>query len=91
MGDYWMKQHNTTKFDHERNHMTIGRKSNKMVLQGITEEGKLTMIYGGTLGKLIRKRKEVFAYLFIINIMVDNKKKVVEASIEALDEFKDFF
>lgn len=30
----WMKKHNLTKFNHERRYVTIGRKSNKLVLPG---------------------------------------------------------
>lgn len=31
LGNDWMKKHNPTKFDHKRNCVTIGRKSNKLV------------------------------------------------------------
>lgn len=35
IGNDWMKIYNPTKFDPERNCVTIGRKNNKLVLKGI--------------------------------------------------------
>ncbi|XP_075101843.1 uncharacterized protein LOC142177270 [Nicotiana tabacum] len=44
LGNNWMKKHNPIKFDHEKKCVTIGRKNNKLVLHGITEEGRLNMM-----------------------------------------------
>lgn len=44
LGNDWMKKYNSTKFDHEKNTVIIGRKGNKTVLYSIIEEGRLNMI-----------------------------------------------
>ncbi|KAG5590596.1 hypothetical protein H5410_041110 [Solanum commersonii] len=62
----WMKQHNPTKFDHERNCVTIRRKNDKLVLKGIFEEGKLSVINSGAMGKLLKKGNALFAHLFMM-------------------------
>ncbi|XP_049362571.1 uncharacterized protein LOC125827300 [Solanum verrucosum] len=49
LGNDWMKKHSPTKFDHERNCVTIGKKNNKLVLKGISEEGKLSVINSGAM------------------------------------------
>ncbi|KAG5590604.1 hypothetical protein H5410_041118 [Solanum commersonii] len=66
-GNDSMKKHNPTKFDHERNCVTIRRKNNKLVLKGISEEGNLSMINSGAMGKLLKKGNVLFAHLFMMN------------------------
>ncbi|XP_009786104.1 uncharacterized protein [Nicotiana sylvestris] len=77
MGNNWMKKHNPTKFDHEKMCVTIGKKGNKLVLQGITEEGKLTMITSGTMGKIVVK--------------VEEQDPIGEAIEEVLQQYSDVF
>ncbi|XP_070016017.1 uncharacterized protein [Nicotiana sylvestris] len=40
LSNNWMKKHSPTKFDHEKKCVIIRRKSNKLVLQGLPEEGR---------------------------------------------------
>lgn len=44
-----MKKYNPTKFDHGKKCVTIGKKGNKLILKGITEEGRLNMIHSGAM------------------------------------------
>lgn len=55
LGNDWMKTHNPTKFDHEKNCVTIGIKGNKLVQHGIPEEGKLNMISSKTMSKVLNE------------------------------------
>ncbi|XP_070022047.1 uncharacterized protein [Nicotiana sylvestris] len=55
LGNDWMKKFNPTKFDHEKNCVTIRKKGNKVVLQGINQQRQLGWTSGSTMGKLIKK------------------------------------
>ncbi|XP_019251395.1 PREDICTED: uncharacterized protein LOC109230342 [Nicotiana attenuata] len=92
MGNDWMKKHNPTKFDHEKMCVTIGKKGNKLVLQGITEEGKLTMITSGTMGKMLKKGQALIAHLFMISaVNTEEQEPVGEAIEEVLQHYSDVF
>ncbi|XP_019230960.1 PREDICTED: uncharacterized protein LOC109211833 [Nicotiana attenuata] len=92
MGNDWMKKHNPTTFDHEKMCVTIGKKGNKLVLQGITEEGKLTMITSGTMGKMLRKGQALLAHLFMMNAVNAGEQEAVgEAIEEVLQQYSDVF
>nr|XP_009760314.1 PREDICTED: uncharacterized protein LOC104212668 [Nicotiana sylvestris] len=85
MGNDWMKKHNPTKFDHEKMCVTIGNKGNKLVLQGITEEGKLNMITSGTMGKILRKGQALIAHMFMMSdVKVEEQDPIGEAIEEVL-------
>ncbi|KAH0642114.1 hypothetical protein KY290_033714 [Solanum tuberosum] len=90
LGNDWMKKHNPTKFDHERNCVTIGRKNNKLVLKGISEEGKLSVINSGAMGKLLKKGNALFAHLFMMNSTIDQDQEI-EVILQMLDQFVDVF
>ncbi|WMV41507.1 hypothetical protein MTR67_034892, partial [Solanum verrucosum] len=89
-GNDWMKKHNPTKFDHERNCVTIGRKNNKLVLKGISEEGKLSVINSGAMGKLLKKGNALFSHLFMMNSTIDQDQEI-EVILQILDQFVDVF
>ncbi|XP_075083577.1 uncharacterized protein LOC142167313 [Nicotiana tabacum] len=92
LGNDWMKTHNPTKFDHEKNCVTIGRKGNKMVLHGIPEEGKLNMISSRTMGRVIKKGQALLAHLFMMNSVVATRQDQVEEAILAvLEQYDDVF
>ncbi|KAH0644742.1 hypothetical protein KY284_032626 [Solanum tuberosum] len=90
LGNDWMKKHNPTKFDRERNCVTIGRKNNKLVLKGISEEGKLSVINSGAMGKLLKKGNSLFAHLFMMNSTIDQDQEI-EVILQMLDQFVDVF
>ncbi|XP_059281037.1 uncharacterized protein LOC132034680 [Lycium ferocissimum] len=92
LGNDWMKKHNPTKFDHERNCITIGRKNNKLVLHGISEESKLSMISSGTMGKMLKKGQALIAHLFMMSALVQsNQDPIDEAIQELLESYTDVF
>lgn len=90
LGNDWMKKHNPTKFDHEMNCVTIGRKRSKMVLKGICEEGKLSMINGSAMGKLLKMGNALFAHLFMMNNAADQDQEP-KVILQVLDQFIDVF
>lgn len=55
LGNDWMKKHNPTKFDHERQCVTIGRKPNKLVLPALVEEGSLKILTSGSMSRILKK------------------------------------
>ncbi|OIS99338.1 putative mitochondrial protein [Nicotiana attenuata] len=88
----WMKKHNPTKFDHEKMCVTIGKKGNKLVYQGIFEEGKLNMISSGTMGKILKKGQALIAHLFMMNSFgTEDQEPVGEAIKEVLHQYPDVF
>ncbi|XP_070055402.1 uncharacterized protein [Nicotiana tomentosiformis] len=92
LGNDWMKTHSPTKFDHEKNYVTIGRKGNKLVLHGIPEEGKLSMISSKTMGNVLKKGQALLAHLFMINSVVATRHDQVEEAIQAvLKQYGDVF
>ncbi|XP_070028563.1 uncharacterized protein [Nicotiana sylvestris] len=92
MGNDWIKKHNTTKFDHEKIWVTIGKKGNKLVLQGIFEEGKLNMISSGTMGKMLKKGQALIAHLFMMNSLgIEDQEPVGESIEEVLHQYPDVF
>lgn len=62
----WMNKNILTKFDHEKMCVTIGRKSNKIVLHAIPVEGSLSMISVNAMRKVIKKGKTLITHLFIL-------------------------
>lgn len=87
-----MKKYTLTKFDHEKNCVTIGRKSNKLVLKGVTGEGKLNTIYGNTMNKILKKGQTLIAHLFVMRVSYDKVQEPVDETTErVLDHYPDVF
>nr|XP_016489435.1 PREDICTED: uncharacterized protein LOC107809347 [Nicotiana tabacum] len=84
MGNDWMKKHNPTKFDHEKMCATISKKGNKLILQGITEEGKLTMITSGAMGKMLRKGQALITHLFMMSAVKAEEQDPIGEAIEEI-------
>lgn len=55
--------------------VTIGRKSNKLVLKGISKKGKLRKINSGAMGKFLKKGNALLAHLFIMASAVDQHQE----------------
>ncbi|XP_070033018.1 uncharacterized protein [Nicotiana tomentosiformis] len=87
-----MKKHNLTKFDHEKKCFTIGRKGNKLALHGILEEGRLSMISSGSLGRIIKKCHVIISHLFMLSTSsVSNQKPVADVVTRVFDQYTDIF
>ncbi|KAF3663538.1 hypothetical protein FXO38_10587 [Capsicum annuum] len=92
LGNDWMKRHNPTKFDHEKKSITIGKKGNKLVLKGITEEGRLNMIHSGSMNKILKKGQALNAHLFMMNLEVQGDQERVDDTVkEVLEHYPDVF
>ncbi|KAF3623801.1 hypothetical protein FXO37_31675 [Capsicum annuum] len=92
LGNDWMKKHNPTKFDHEKQCVTIGRKGHKVIMRAILEKGQINMISGCAMSRLFTKGQTPMAHLFLIQAteVVDIDR--VEASIqEVLTQYSDVF
>lgn len=92
LGNNWMKKHNPTKFDHEKKCVTIGRKSNKLVLQGLPEEVRLSMMSSRTMGKVLKKGQALIAHLFMMSVETHKEQEQTDEAIqEVLNKFSDVF
>jgi len=92
LGNDWMKKYNPTKFDHEKQCVTIGRKSNKVVLRAIPDKGQISMITGSTMSKLFSKGQTIMAYLFLIQATGTEVIEEVNSSIQGvLSHYTDVF
>lgn len=87
-----MKKHNPTKFDRERKCVTIGRKGNKLALHGIPEEGRMSIISSGSLGRMIKKGHAIISHLFMMKTCsMSDQEPVAEAVTRVLDQYTDIF
>ncbi|XP_060190417.1 uncharacterized protein LOC132619575 [Lycium barbarum] len=92
LGNNWMKKHNPTKFDHEKKCVTIGRKGNKLVLQGITEEGRLSMMISKSISKVLKKGHTLIAHLFMMSVEVQQGQEQIEEVIQdVISQYPDVF
>ncbi|XP_070013181.1 uncharacterized protein [Nicotiana sylvestris] len=91
MGNDWMKKHNPTKFDHEKM-CYHWKERNKLVLQGVSEKGKLNMISTGTMGNMLNKDQALIAHLFMMSSLVAEDQEPIEQAIqEVLHLYPDVF
>ena len=72
----------TTKFDHERKCVTIGRKANKLVLPGIAGEGSLSMLSSGLMKKMLKKGQAIVVHLFMMNMMTTSEEEVIDDGLQ---------
>ena len=87
-----MKKYNPTKFDHEKQCVTIGRKSNKVILRSISDEGQISMITGNTMSKLFSKGQTIMAHLFLFQATGNEVVEEVNSSIqEVLSHYTNVF
>lgn len=92
LGNDWMKRYNPTKFDHERKCVTIGRKSNKLVLPELVKECRLSMISSGAMRKMFKKGQDIVAHLFMKNIVPATADEEVDKGIkEVLNQYSEVF
>lgn len=88
----WMKRYNPTKFNHENNSVAIRRKNNKIVLQGISKKGNLSMISESSMGKVLRKGQAIISHLFMVQARVYNDQTEVNEQIQKVFlQYKDVF
>lgn len=91
LGNDWMKRHNSTKFDHERRCVTIGRKPNKLVLPALAEEGSLRMLSSGSMSRILKKGQDLIAHLFIVITLSDHTERPITAEIQEVEQHKEVF
>lgn len=92
LGNDWMKKYNPTKFDHEKQCVTIGRKGNKVVLKAIPDKGQISMITGSTMSKLFSKGQTIMAHLFLIQATGTEVIEEVNSSHQGvLSQYTDVF
>lgn len=92
LGNDWMKKHNPTKFDHEKQCVTIGRKGHKVIMRAVPEKGQINMISGCAMSRLFTKGQTLMAHLFLIQATEAVDIDRVEASIqEVLTQYSDVF
>ena len=61
-----MEKHNPTKFDHEKQCVTISRKGDKVIMRAIPEKGQINIISGCAMSRLFTKGQTLMAHLFLI-------------------------
>ncbi|KAH0784252.1 hypothetical protein KY290_003850 [Solanum tuberosum] len=72
----------------EKKCVTIGKKGNKLVLKGITEEGRLNMIHSSAMNKTLKEGHSLIAHLFMLSTEVQSDHKVVDKTIQdVLDRY----
>lgn len=87
-----MKKYNPTKFDHEKQCVTIGRKSYKVVLRAILDKGQVSMITGGTMSKLFSKVKSLCLICSLSKLLVIEVIEEVNSFIQGvLSHYADVF
>uniref|UniRef100_A0A3Q7FJK1 Retrotransposon gag domain-containing protein n=2 Tax=Solanum lycopersicum TaxID=4081 RepID=A0A3Q7FJK1_SOLLC len=82
LGNNWMKKHNPTKFDHEQRCVTIGKKTNKLVLPRIVEEGNLSMLSSEAMRKMLKKGQDMVTHLFMMNMVTSNEEEEVDEVLQ---------
>ena len=81
-----MNKYNPTKFDHEKNSVTIGKKNNKLVLHGIQEGGSLNMISGSSMARVLKKGQALIAHLFIVQVDTSSVQEVESEKVQSVLE-----
>lgn len=91
LGNDWMKKYNPTKFDHETNTVTIGRKYNKTVLHSITKEGRLNMISSSSMVRLLKKGHTLMVHLFMVSLSQSHEDEIVAPIQKVLSDYQEIF